>query len=161
LPAPTVYAAAALLVEYGGLAPVVSYAAPAPVQYAPTLLHAAPVQWLVSTTTVTKGGNLQGWPSRCTPETSGWGCCAAAIWSATASLSSRGFDLLAAPSQVRAVCFQHATEPLSTKSSCSQRSGRWFRPFRHGHGICNETWQAYCFSPCGFFFFFQKLCTAL
>ena len=105
LPTPTVYAAAAPLVEYGGPAPVVSYAAPAPVQYAPTLLHAAPVQWPVSTTTVTRGGNLQGWPSRCTPETSGWSCCAAAMWSATASLSSRGFDLLASPPLVRACVF--------------------------------------------------------
>jgi len=38
---------------------VVSYAAPAPVQFAPTLQHGAPVLWPVSTTTVTRGGNQQ------------------------------------------------------------------------------------------------------
>ena len=43
-----------------GLAPVMSYAAPAPVQYAPTLQHAAPVQWPAPTMTVTGGGNQQG-----------------------------------------------------------------------------------------------------
>ena len=68
-------------------------------------------------------------------KTSGWGCCATAIWSATASLSSRGFDLLASPSLVRAVSFQHATEPYSARSSCGRISGGWFRPSRHRHGI--------------------------
>ena len=50
LPASTVNAAPPPLVEFSGSAPVVSYAAPASVQYAPKLQHAAPV----STTTVTK-----------------------------------------------------------------------------------------------------------
>ena len=74
---PKNYAAPGPLVEHCGVAPVVSYAAPAPVQNAPTLQHAVPVLWPVSTTTGTRGGNQQGWPSRCAPETSGWGCCAA------------------------------------------------------------------------------------